>query len=47
MGDDYLAHWVRIDDPNIKDKGNKVVVQDDGLKVEVGDHDNPGDKTRR
>ena len=41
MGDDDLADGVGVDEADVEDEGDEVVVQDDGLEVEVGGDKDP------
>ena len=42
MGDDHLADGVGVDEADVEDKGDEVVVQDDGLEVEISGNEGPG-----
>lgn len=42
MGDDHATHGVGVDEASVEDKRYQVVVQNDGLQVQVGRDQNPG-----
>jgi hypothetical protein len=44
--DDDLADGVGVDEADEEDEGDEVVVQDDGLQVQVDGDDEPGDEAR-
>ena len=46
MGDDDLADRVGVDEADVEDERNEVVVQNDGLEVEVGGDEDPCHKVR-
>lgn len=46
MCDDNLANRVSINEADVEHEGNKMVVQDDGLEVEVERYEGPGHEIR-
>jgi len=42
MRDNDAAHTVGVDEAGVEDKGDEVVVQDDGLEIEVCGNEKPG-----